>query len=60
VLTYDNGTRDVPIDAEVSFWVVPWGLIILVIAIPSIPALLVYLIMRRKYNRKPKTTARQP
>ena len=24
---YDNGTRDVPVDATVSFWVVPWRII---------------------------------
>jgi hypothetical protein len=26
-LIYDNGTKDVPIDAEVAFWVVPWKLL---------------------------------
>jgi hypothetical protein len=37
VLAYDNGQRDVPLEAEVSFWVIPWrilaiGLVILVLA----------------------------
>ena len=27
LLTYDDGTRDVPIEGEVSFWVMPWRLI---------------------------------
>lgn len=27
VLVYDNGQRDVPLDAYVSFWVVPWRVI---------------------------------
>jgi len=27
LLVYDNGQRDVPIEAEVSFWVIPWRLI---------------------------------
>jgi hypothetical protein len=27
LLVYDNGQRDVPIEGEVSFWVVPWRLI---------------------------------
>jgi ABC-type glycerol-3-phosphate transport system permease component len=31
---------------------VPWGLILLVIAIPTIPALLVYLIMKRRFKRR--------
>lgn len=28
LLAYDDGTRDVPIEARVSFWVIPWRLII--------------------------------
>jgi len=27
LLTYDDGTRDVPVEGEVSFWVMPWRLI---------------------------------
>jgi hypothetical protein len=27
VMIYDNGSRDVPMDAYVSFWVVPWRII---------------------------------
>ena len=27
LLIYDDGQRDVPIEGEVSFWVVPWRLI---------------------------------
>ena len=30
-LIYDDGTRDVPIDAEVSFWVVPWKILPVII-----------------------------
>jgi len=48
LLTYNNGTQDVPIDAEVSFWVIPWKLILLAILIPLIPAVAVYLIMRQR------------
>jgi hypothetical protein len=37
VAVYDDGTRDVPLEAEVSFWVIPWklflGLILGIIAI---------------------------
>lgn len=28
VMVYDNGSRDVPMDAYVSFWVVPWRLLL--------------------------------
>ncbi len=48
LLTYNDGTKDVPIDAEVSFWVFPWKLILLVVAIPLIPAIIVYMVMRRR------------
>jgi len=27
LLIYDDGTRDIPIEGEVSFWVVPWRLV---------------------------------
>ena len=33
VLAYNDGKRDVPIEGEVSFWVIPWRAIILVIVV---------------------------
>jgi len=27
LLVYDNGKRDIPIESEVSFWVIPWRLV---------------------------------
>ncbi len=51
VMTYDDGTKDVPLEAKVSFWVIPWRLIVGVILIPLIPALLVFFLMRRRYRR---------
>ncbi len=38
ILVYDNGERDIPLEAQVSFWVIPWkilgvGLIIVVLAL---------------------------
>jgi hypothetical protein len=52
ILTYNDGQRDIPLQASVSFWVVPWGLILLIIAIPAVPSLLVFLLMRWRYNRR--------
>jgi hypothetical protein len=49
---YDNGSRDVPMEASVSFWVVPWRLILFAILIPLLPAILVYVFMRRRFNKK--------
>lgn len=39
LLVYDNGERDVPIEATVSFWVIPWKIIggaLLVVLLPFI------------------------
>lgn len=52
ILVYDNGERDVPLEAFVSFWVIPWRLLLAVIAIPVLPAILVFVLMRQLYRRK--------
>jgi len=52
VLVYNDGQRDVPIEGEVSFWVIPWRLIFGIIAIPVIPAAVVSWLVRRRYKRK--------
>jgi hypothetical protein len=31
LLTYDNGSRDVPLEGTVSFWVVPWKILPLIV-----------------------------
>ncbi|MFZ3031816.1 MAG: hypothetical protein WA082_02160, partial [Candidatus Moraniibacteriota bacterium] len=28
LLIYDDGKRDIPIEGEVSFWVIPWRLVL--------------------------------
>lgn len=28
LLTYDNGSQDVPLEAEVAFWVIPWKILL--------------------------------
>lgn len=52
VMIYDNGQRDVPMNAYVSFWVVPWRVILFVILIIATPALLVYLLTRWRFNKR--------
>jgi len=52
VMAYDNGSRDVPIEATVSFWVIPVRAILLAIAIPLVPSLLVYLLMKRRLKKQ--------
>ncbi len=52
VLVYNDGKRDVPVEGIVSFWVIPWSLILGIILIPTVPAVLVYLLMRWRFRRK--------
>lgn len=45
LMVYDNGERDVPIEATVSFWVIPWkilgvGLIVLILALVGLRSML--------------------
>jgi len=54
VMAYDNGQRDVPLEASVSFWVIPWRLIAVTIAVPAVPSLAVYLLMRRRVKNLKK------
>jgi hypothetical protein len=56
VMVYDNGTRDVPMEATVSFWVVPWRVIGIVIGFFAlIAALVAYIvILRRRLKRATK------
>jgi hypothetical protein len=59
VMIYDNGSRDVPLEATVQFWVVPWRLIGAVLGlIALIAALVTYIVVLRrrlKHATKPKT-----
>ena len=51
-LVYNDGQRDVPITGTLSFWVVPWRLIIFAILIIALPAVLVYILMRRRFHKR--------
>lgn len=51
IMVYDDGSRDVPLEATVSFWVIPWRLLGLLLLILAIPAAIVYVVMRRRITR---------
>ncbi len=51
LMVYDDGKRDVPIEGVVEFWVMPWRLILFGIALPVVPALFVYFLMKRKMRK---------
>ena len=52
LLVYNDGQRDIPITGTLSFWVIPWRLIFFVIVLIVGPALLVYIIMRRRFRKR--------
>ncbi len=53
VMSYDDGKRDIPLEAEVSFWVIPWRLILFTLIPLVAVALLIYnyLRLRRRYKK---------
>lgn len=59
VMSYDNGSRDVPIESTLTFWVVPWKLIFAFIAL----VIGLYFLHRwsvRRAVRKHQAKARAP
>lgn len=52
IMAYTRDGQDIPLTAEVSFWIIPWRLILLIIAIPVVPALLVFIIMKLVHRRR--------
>lgn len=52
VLAYDDGQRDVPLEAYVGFWVIPWRLIFYALVIILGPVFLVYLTMRWRFKER--------
>ncbi|MCW1908478.1 MAG: hypothetical protein KIH63_004015 [Candidatus Saccharibacteria bacterium] len=50
---YDDGEKDVPLEAEVSFWVIPWRLLAIVVGLPLLTiGVIVYLVISRRQYRK--------
>jgi hypothetical protein len=52
LMVYDNGTRDVPIEASKSFWVIPWKAITVFVVGIIIAILLVRWMLKRYINRE--------
>jgi len=52
IMVYDNGERDVPVEAKISFWVIPWkfilgGLVIVVIVLFGLKSIFSGLFKRK-------------
>ena len=58
LMVYDDGSKDVPMEATVSFWVIPWRLFGLAFLILAVPAGAVYVVMRRRIKGLRKVTKR--
>jgi hypothetical protein len=55
-LVYNDGSRDVPLNGEVSFWVVPWRLVSFILFIMLLIAgLIAYVVILRRRLKKLKT-----
>ena len=54
IMIYDNGERDVPIEASVSFWIIPWRILGSVLLILLAPVMLFYTISKIRGRRKNK------
>ncbi len=57
---YDDGKRDIPIEAKVSFWVIPWRLLLGLVVTLALASVGVYTIgrgaWRRLFRRKGRRT----
>lgn len=51
VLIYDDGKRDIPVYGEVSFWVLPWKILLGLTAILAVLLIGLYTIFRRPIRR---------
>lgn len=52
IMVYDNGERDVPIESFITFWVIPWRIIAAGIALPVLPAVIVFIVMKLLYRKR--------
>lgn len=43
---YDDGTRDIPLEAEVSFWVIPWRFLLALLAVALLIGFGIYGLVR--------------
>lgn len=50
VMVYPGNGRDIPIDAVVSFWVIPWTLIVIALVILILIGIGIYSILRTTYK----------
>ena len=52
LLVYDNGTRDVPMEANLSFWVIPYKIIIFMTVVFIAGIILIRYLLKSYINRE--------
>jgi len=51
VAAYNDGTRDIPITGQVSFWIIPWKAILIIIIIFGVGIYLIYRAGKRRTQK---------
>ncbi len=51
LMVYDDGERDVPIEAALSFWVIPWRILGVLLLLLGLVGFALYIIVRRVLRR---------
>lgn len=51
LMVYDNGKQDVPIEATLNFWVIPWKILLVVIAILALLGYGLYNVLKSTYSK---------
>ena len=52
LLVFDNGTRDVPLETKVSFWVIPWKVILIMLVALIVIIVLMRFLLKWYINRE--------
>lgn len=60
VLVYDDGQRDVPIQGEVSFWVVPWRMLFGLLVVTILVGIGLWTTSRNFWRKLKRVKTRQP
>lgn len=58
LVVYNDGTRDVPVEAVVSFWVMPWKLLLLLLAILLLIGLGIFSFVRSALGKTKRSIGR--
>ena len=54
VAVYNNGTYDVPLNAQTTFWIIPWKIILIALVIILVFAFGIFMIVRAAVRSRPR------